>query len=353
MSTVRLTASGSVVASCLIGGFTSALAQHDVAASHTGHATFHVAQTFMVGGEGGWDYITVDPAAKLLYLPRTTHTMVLDEKTGRTIADIPGQRRSHGVVLVPSAGRGFISDGEDASVTIFDLKTHRVLGNVKAADDADAIAFDPASGMVLVSCGDAGVLVPIAADVDPVNGEAGTPIALGGKPEFLVSDLHGRVYVNLEDQDEVAVVDMKSMEVVEKWSVSPGGAPVGLAMDHERGRLFIGCRKPQKLVVLSAVDGEVLAHLPIGAGVDAVRFDNGFAFASCRDGTLAVASEVSPGKYELVQTVKTWTGARTMDVDPLTHVMYLPTAGPEPPMDARSGPTPMSGSLVILVVRGE
>ena len=208
---------------------------------------YRVAQTFHIGGAGGWDYLTVDPQRKLLYVPRSTHTMVVDATSGKTVADIPGQRRNHGVAIVPSAGRGFISDGQDASVTIFDLKTNKVLGKVKAADDADGIIYDPNCGKVLVSCGDANVMVVISPDVDPQTGKADATVALGGKPEFLVAD-QGKIYVNLVDKDQVAVIDSKTMKVIHKWPTAPGGSPVGMSMDAVKGRLFVGCRKPQKLI---------------------------------------------------------------------------------------------------------
>ncbi|MGD1018476.1 MAG: YncE family protein [Verrucomicrobiia bacterium] len=310
---------------------------------------YHVSQTFHVGGEGGWDYVTVDPEHKLLYVPRSTHTMVLDATTGKTVADIPGQKRNHGVAIVPSAGRGFITDGADASVTVFDLKTYAVLGKVKAADDADGVIYDPASGKVLVVCGDAGVLIPIPADVDLKTGKADPAVDLGGKPEFLAADGQGKAYINLEDKDQVAVVDTKAMKVVGKWAVSPGGSPVGMSMDRAQRRLYIGCRKPQKLIVMSADDGKVIADLPIGAGVDATRFD-GDAFASCRDGTLAVARETAPGKFQIVQTVSTPRGARTLDVDPTTHTIYLPTAEFGPPAEGQTRPSVKPGSFIIVVV---
>ena len=234
---------------------------------------YHVSQTFHVGGEGGWDYLTVDPEHKLLYVPRSTHTMVLDARTGKTVADIPGQKRNHGVAIVPSAGRGFITDGKDASVTVFDLKTYAVLGKVKTAEDADGVIYDPASGKVLVVCGDAGVLIPISPDLDLATGNADAAVELGGKPEFLAADGKGKAYINLVDKDQVAVVDTKTMKVVDKWPTTPGGSPVGMSMDLARRRLFIGCRKPQKLVVMDADNGKVLADFPIGAGVDATKFD--------------------------------------------------------------------------------
>jgi len=286
---------------------------------------YRVTQVFPIGGDGGWDYLTVDAAHGLLFVPRVTHTLVLEAKSGKTVADIPGQKHNHGVALVPSAGRGFISDGDDGSVVIFDLKSYAVLGKVKAQDDADGIIYDPASNKVLVVSGDGGVLIPISPDVDPQTGTADAALDLGGKPEFLVADGQGKVYVNLNDKNQVAMVDTRTMKVLARWSTGPGGAPVGLAMDRLSRRLFIGCRKPQKLVVMSPDDGSIIADLPIGAGVDATQFD-GDAFASCRDGTLAVARETSPGKFKLVQTVRTRAGARTMGLDPKTHLLYLPTA---------------------------
>jgi DNA-binding beta-propeller fold protein YncE len=244
-----------------------------------GSGTYHVSNTFHVGGDGGWDYLTVDAEHKLLYVPRSTHTMVLDANTGKTVADIPGQKRNHGVAIVPDAGRGFITDGNDASVTVFDLKTYAVLGKIKTAEDADGVIYDPASRKVLVVCGDAGAMIPISPDVDPATGKADPAVELGGKPEFLAADGQGKAYINLVDKDEVAVVDTKTMSVLKKWPTSPGGSPVGMSMDTARRRLFIGCRKPQKLIVMSADDGKILAQLPIGAGVDATKFD-GDVFAS-------------------------------------------------------------------------
>jgi DNA-binding beta-propeller fold protein YncE len=315
-----------------------------------GATTYEVSTTLHVGGKGGWDYLTVDPEHKLLFVPRSTHTLVLDAGNGNTVADIAGQKRNHGVALAPRAGRGFISDGEDASVVIFDLKTYAVLGKVAVQPDADGIIYDPASDRILLVCGDAGVLIPISPDVNASAGHAEAAIELGGKPEFLVADRQGRAYVNLVDKAQVAVVDTKSMKVVDHWSTAPGGSPVGMSMDREHRRLFIGCRNPKTLIVMSADDGKVLASLPIGAGVDATQFD-GDAFASCRDGTLAVARESSPGKFEIVQTVRTPAGARTMGIDPLTHTLYLPTAEFLPPADANSRPSPKPDSFMIVVVK--
>jgi len=311
---------------------------------------FHVTRTLHIGGEGGFDYLTVDPDHHLLYVPRSTHTMVLDENDGKLVADIPGQRHNHGVAIAPDAGRGFITDGSDASVTVFDLKTHQVLGKIKAAEDADGIIYDPASKKVLVSCGDANVMLAIDPAADPNSAKAES-VELGGKPEFLAADGKGKAYVNLEDKNEVAVVDLKQMKVLQRYPVAPGGSPVGMAIDRDHHRLFVGCRKPQKLVVMDADSGKVLADLPIGAGVDATQFDNGYAFASCRDGTLAVAHESSRGKFDLVQTVATPPGAKTMGLDSNTHTLYLPTAEMQQgKAGGKARPTPKPGTFMVVVV---
>ncbi len=268
------------------------------------------------------------------------------------VADLPGQKIAHGVAIVPAVGRGFISDGGgEGAVVIFDLKTNAILGRIAAQPDADGIIFDPASGRVLVVSGDKGVLMSFKPDIDPKNGKIEPPIDLGGSPEFLASDAAGRVFVNLMDKNEVAVVDIGTRKVIARWPVAPGGAPVGMSIDSQKRRLFIGCRNPQKLIVMSTVDGKVLADLPIGAGVDATKIDGNQAFASCRDGTLAVAGETAAGKFAIVETVKTPEGARTMGVDPATHTIYLPTAEYEPAKPGVKGrPTTKPGTFMIVVV---
>jgi DNA-binding beta-propeller fold protein YncE len=308
-----------------------------------------VKKTLPIGGQGSWDYLTVDPATHRLFVPRSTHTLVIDAGSGKTLGDIPGQKNAHGVAIVPELGRGFITDGGgDGAIIIFDLKTYATLGKIAAQPDADGIIYDPAIGRVLVVSGDKGVLMSFKPDIDPTNGKLDAPIALGGAPEFLASDGKGKIYINLEDKNEVAVVDFKAAKVVARWPVAPGGKPVGMAIDTKTHRLFIGCRKPQKLIVMSADNGKVLSDLPIGAGVDATKFDAGQAFASCRDGSLAVARETSPGKFEIVQTVKTPQGARTMGTDPTTHTIYLPTAEFE--TGSTGKPAAKPGTFMIVVV---
>lgn len=177
-----------------------------------------------------------------------------------------------------------------------------------------------------------------------------TLIALGGSPEFLASDSAGKVYINLENKDQLAVVDIRARKVLAHWPVAPGGEPVGLALDVQKGRLFIGCRKPQKMIVMSTNNGKVLASLPIGAGVDAIKIDQGEAFASCRDRSLVVVAEKSPGTFEVAQVAKIPIGARTMGIDSDTHAIYLPTAEFEPPKPGDRRPETKPGTFMIIVV---
>ena len=289
-------------------------------------ANWEVTRTIHIGGEGGWDYLTVDAQTHRLFVPRSTHTMVIDADSGKVLGDIPGQKTAHGVAIVPSLGRGFITDGGgDGAILIFDLKTYAVLGKLAAEPDTDGIIYDPALERVLTVSGDKGVLMSFKPDIDPQSGKIDPPIELGGAPEFLASDGTGKIYINLEDKDVVAEVDLQAKKVLARWPVTPGGHPVGMALDKKGHRLIIGCRNPQKMIVMSTVDGTVLASLPIGAGVDATLVDSGQAFASCRDGSLVVVGEKS-GKPEVEQTVKTPLGARTMGIDRTAHKIYLPTA---------------------------
>jgi DNA-binding beta-propeller fold protein YncE len=313
-------------------------------------ANWAVTNTFHVGGEGGMDYVTVAPDTHMLYVTRSTHTLVIDTTSGKSIADIPGQKRSHGVALVPDAGRGFISDGGgNGAIEIFDLKSNAVLGTIPALPDADGILYDKATNRVLVVSGDKGVLMTLAPDVDPKNGKIETPIDLGGAPEFLATDGDGKAYINLEDKDVVAVVDLKQRKVIARWPVAPGGHPVGMSMDTAHHRLFIGCRDPQKLIVMDSLSGKVISDLPIGAGVDATGYGDSQAFASCRDGKLIVAGADAKGGYKVVQTVATPLGAKTMTYDGTTQQIYLPTAEFEP-AKPNSRPAAKPGTFMIVVV---
>jgi DNA-binding beta-propeller fold protein YncE len=331
-------------ASLLQGG----LVLFGVLSCASAQTNWKVDKTFHIGGEGGWDYVTVDNSHHRLFVTRSTHTMVIDTETGTVLGDIPGQIRSHGVALVPKLGRGFITDGGgNGAITVFDLKTYAVLGRIPAMADADGIIYDAKLDQVLAVSGDGGALMTFRPDIDPKHDSIDPPIALGGSPEFLASDGSGKVYINLEDKDSVAVVDLKSRSVIARWPVKPAGRPVGMAIDPANRRLFIGARNPQKLVVMNAETGMIEATLPIGAGVDANAFDKGKAFSSCGDGTLTIAG-TKDGSWAIEQTVKTAPGARTMGLDGAAGRIYLPTAQLEPVASGR--PKPKPGTFMIVVV---
>jgi DNA-binding beta-propeller fold protein YncE len=321
----------------------------------TAHAAggYRVTNSFKLGGKGSWDYLIVDEKQKLLFVPRNTHVMVVNELTGKTVADITGMKHSHGVALVPSAGRGFVSDGEDGSVYIFDLKTYAVLGSVKVAEDADGIIYDEASNKVICVSGDAGLATTFSPDIDPSSGKADQPIPLGGKPEYLAADGQGRVFVNITDKAQVAVIDTKTMAVTDRWSTAPGGEPVAMAIDRENHRLVLGCRKPARMIVMSTADGKVISAVRTGEGADAAQVDGDKAFVSCRDGSLTVAQADADGKFKAVQHLKTNIWAGTMGVDTQTHTLYFPTGDFAPHSDWKKRPAALPDSFKILVVKEE
>ncbi len=303
---------------------------------------YHVINKLQFGGEGGWDYLTVDSPAHRLYIARGTHVMVVDTLSNKLIAGIPDTPGVHGVALAAELNRGFISNGWANNAYIFDLTTLKVIGRVKTGENPDAILYEPYSKRVFTFNGksrDATVF-------DAVSGTVLGTIALGGKPEFAVTDTRGRVFVNIEDTSEVVELDSGRLAVAKRYSLSPCIEPTGMAIDIEHHRLFSGCHN--KVMIVSDADtGRVMATVPIGEGVDGNAFDpeTGLAFSSNGDGTLTVVRETSPGKFE-TETVRTQRGARTMALDPKTHILYLPTAEVAPP-SASSAEAPKSRPVII------
>lgn len=326
------------------------LAGLGLAGSLSAQATWSVERTMHIGGPGGWDYVTVDAAHHRLFVTRSTHTQVIDTGSGKVLADIPGQIRSHGVAIVPDLHRGFITDGGGSGhIVVFDLKTYKVLGKLDSMPDSDGIVYDAGTNFILAVSGDGNALMTFHPNIDP-NGKIDPPIQLGGSPEFLAANGQGKVFINLPDKNELAVVDLHSRKVIARWPVAPGGEPVGLALDPETHRLFLGCRKPARLIVMDSQNGDVLAALPIGEGDDAVKIDGAQAFASCRDGSLTVAGE-KDGKWVVDQVVKTASGARTMGIDHRTHTIYLPTAEEVPSQAGNRRPEMKPDSFRIVVVK--
>ena len=313
---------------------------------------YRVIDRLQLGGEGGWDYLTADGAARRLYVSRGTHVMVIDLDANKVVGDIAGTLGVHGIALAPELGRGFTSNGGMDSVTIFSLATLKPIGEVHTGKNPDCILYDPASARVFTFNGRSGDSTAFNAATGAVDGT----IPLGGKPEFARADGAGKVYVNIEDKSEVVEIDSRKLAVLRRFPLKPCEEPSGMGIDTQHHRIFSGCHN-KIMTVLDADAGQIVATVPIGAGVDANDFDpaTGLAFSSNGDGTLTVARESSPGKFEVVQTVATERGARTMTLDSKTHNIYLATArfGPpaEPTQDRpRPRPTIIPDSFVILVV---
>ena len=290
----------------------------------------HVVKTYKLGGEGGWDYLKADADSRRLFISRATHVMVIDMDSGKPVGDIPDTPGVHGIAIANDLGRGFISNGREASVSIFDLKSLALISKVKAVgENPDSILFDPATKRVFTFNGRSHDSTAIDADTGKIVGK----IALDGKPEFAVSTEAGEIFVNLEDKSELLKLDPKNLKVENRWPLAPCEEPSGLAMDIKSRRLFAGCDN-KMMAIVNADTGKVITTLPIGGGVDANGFDpdSGLAFASCGEGVLTVVSEETPDKFSVVQNVTTERGARTMTIDAKTHQIFLVTAkfGPPP-----------------------
>jgi DNA-binding beta-propeller fold protein YncE len=314
---------------------------------------YHLVTTYKTGGEGGWDYLTVDADARRLYLSRGTHVMVLDADSGKSVGDIADTPGVHGIALAPDLGRGFTSNGREGTVSIFDIKTLATSSKVKVGDNPDAILYDPATKRVFTFNGRS----KDSTALDGATGKVLSTIKLDGKPEFAVSDAKGEVFVNIEDQSEIEVIDPNKLEVTAKWPLAPCTEPSGLSIDRKNRRLFVGCDN-KMMAVVDADNGKVLATPAIGDGVDATAFDpeTGLAFASCgQDAVLTVVKEESPGKFSVAENVKTQKGARTMALDAKTHNVFVVTAqfGPPPAATAANPhpwPTTVPNTFVVLVL---
>jgi YVTN family beta-propeller protein len=313
----------------------------------------HVLKSYKVGGDGGWDYLTLDPASRHLFISRATHVMVIDADSGKSVGDIPDTPGVHGIALAPEFGRGFTSNGREGTVSVFDLATLKVISKIQSVgDNPDAILYDPATKRVFTFNGRSHDSTAIEAQTGKIVGK----IPLEGKPEFAVTTGKGEIFVNIEDKSELVALDPTQLKVKSRWPLAPCESPSGLAIDIASRRLFAGCDN-RMMAVVNADTGKVIATPPIGEGVDADRFDPGtnLAFASCGQGVLTVVSEDSPRQYSVAETVTTERGARTMELDPKTHEIFLVTAkfGPPPPPTATQPhprPAILPDSFMVLVV---
>jgi len=331
---------------------TAAIAIATVAAAPSPQGSgYHLLKKVVLGGEGGWDYLSADPVSHRVFISRGTHIVVVDADAA-VVGDIPNVQGTHGAQLVPELGRGFSSNGRANSVTIFDLKTLATINEVKlpAADGPDGFLYDPASKSVFVF----NARSKDATAVNAKTGDVAGTVPLGGKPEAAAADGAGHIWVNIEDKAELVEFDSKEFKVLNTWPLATCEEPTGMAIDTAHKRLFIGCHS--KVMLVADYAGKVVASVPIGQGVDAASFDSAtqFAFASCGDGTITVVHEDSPDKYTVVDTISTQRGARTMALDTSSHRIFTVTAdfGPPPaptPDNPNPRPVPVAGTFTVLI----
>ena len=315
--------------------------------------SYHVAAKVKLGREGGWDYLIVDTASHRIFISRGTHTLVVDARTDSIVGDIQDTPGVHGIAFAYDLGRGYTSNGRDSSITVFDLKTLAPVTRIHTTGvNPDAIVYDDFSHRVFAFNGRSGDATAIDAATNTV---AGT-VPLGGKPEFAVVDGKGTLWVNVEDKSEIAQVDTKALTVRAHWALAPCEEPSGLAIDRTTRRLFTVCSN-KLMAIVDADNGKVVTTVPTGDGTDAAAFDPAtrLAFASNGEGTLTVVHEDSPTSAHVVQTVTTQRGARTMALDPQTHILYSVTAefGPAPAPTAdrpRPRPAMIPDSFTLLVI---
>ncbi|HZM01793.1 MAG TPA: hypothetical protein VFC44_02115 [Candidatus Saccharimonadales bacterium] len=301
-----------------------------------------------IPGEGGWDYVSVDPVGRRLYMSHATEVVVVDldsETVVGKIADTPGV---HGLAPAPELGRGFVSDGRENKASIVDLKTLQTIAKVDTGRNPDGMLYEPGHQEAYMFNGRG----QSATVIDAKAGKVVATIPLDGKPEFAAADPEAnRVYDNLEDKSVVAVIDTTTHQVVNRWPIAPGEEGSGMAIDVAHHRLFIGCGGSKSMVMMDSASGKVIASVPIGQGVDACAFDPGtqLAFSSCGNGTTTIAHEDSPDKLTVVQTLTTERSARTMTIDPKTHRIYLPSAKFDAPAAGQRRGKMVPGSLKLLV----
>jgi YVTN family beta-propeller protein len=321
----------------------------------TSHAqsTYKFIKSIPIGGEGGWDYLSIDAKARKLYVSHATKIVVVDLTQDKVVGEISDTPGVHGFAIAEDLNRGFSSNGAESRVSVVDLKTLKTITKIETGENPDAILYDPTHSEVYAFNGRG----KSATVIDAKNNQVVASVPLAGKPEFAAADALGQhVFCNIEDRNEVAVIDMKTHAVTATWPLAPGEEPTGMAFDAVHHRLFVGCHN-KLMMMLDSDTGKVVAKTPIGAGVDACAFDDAkqLAFASCGDGTLTIAKEEALDKLTLVQTLTTELGARTMALDPGTHrictctAQIAPDARPSPSPGERRRPSYVSGTFHLLV----
>ena len=311
---------------------------------------YHLMKKVVVGGEGGWDYLTPDPNNDRLYISHGTQVEIYDLVHDSVVSHILHTEGVHGIAIADRDQHAFISCGKSNTVLMVDMRTGDTIKRIPVGEKPDAIIYELATKHIYVMNGKSEDITVL----ESISGAFVATIKLPGGPEFAVSDEHGHVYVNLEDQSKVVKIDAKTNTIEKTWSLGPGKGPTGIAMDRGSDRLFIGCGN-EMMIVIDAENGKVVKQMKIGKGCDAVVFDpfTKYAFASCGDGTVTIVHEVTPKNFVAVQTLQTQRGARTIALDPRSHNIYLTTAefGPAPEA-TKENPKPrpqiVPGSFVVL-----
>jgi YVTN family beta-propeller protein len=315
---------------------------------------YEVQKQYVLGGSGGWDYLTIDSSAKRLFISRADRVLVVNTADGGLIATIPDTQGVHGIALAPAIGKGFTSNGRADTVTVFDLKSLKTTGTIEVGGhNPDAILYDTASRQLFTFNGRSEDISVI----DPVKATVVAKIPAGGKPEFAATDGTGRIFFNVEDKSQLGVIDSSSNQSIATWPLTNCEEPTGLAIDVHHERLFSVCANGV-LAVTDAKSGKHIAEVPIGKGPDAAAFDGtrGLIFSSNgQDGTLTVIHEDDADHFTVVATVVTQKSARTMALDAATHRVYLVAAqfGPAPAPTAEQPhprPSVLDGSFKLLVV---
>ena len=315
-------------------------------------SVYAVENKIHVEGDLGWDLLSTDDSTGTIYLSHGDRVQAVEAKSGKLLGTILGIDGAHGVAVVNEVQKGFATIGKDSSVVIFDLKSFATLARVPAGGaKPDAITYDAASRRVFVGLADANSLSAIDVATSKIVGT----MSLAGNPELMAVDGKGTLYVAIENKSQVVSINTKTLKVNSTWSLAPGQEPTGLALDPLTNRLFAGCSN-RMMIVLDAVSGKVVTHLPIGDRIDGVAFDAGLkrAYASGGDGTLTVIQEEGV-QFSVLETVTTKKGARTLALDSKTHHLYLPTAdyGPFPAATVekpKPRPPVLPGTFTVLEV---
>lgn len=336
-----------IVCVCLLS---SQVAQ---SAQITKSSRFTVIDHYNIGGEGGWDLLTFDAKHHRLFISRSTHVQVIDAVSGKVVGDIPDTEGVHEIALADDLNIGFTSNGKSNSVTVFDLSTLTVIGSIKISGlNPDAILYEPQSRHIFTFNGHSAN----ATVIDAITLKEINTIALPGKPELAVSDKTGKVFVNIEDKNEIVVIDGASNKLLKHFPIGSGVEPTGLAIDQEHNRLFSVCAN-HKMEILDSKTGNIVSEVDIGAKPDSAAFDPslGIAFSSNGDGTLTIVKENDPDHFSVLQNVITQKGARTMAYDSGNHRAYLVTASfgetlPATAEQPKPRPAIIPNSFVVLVV---